>query len=433
MRAGMAVSAATTTMVTGTTASSCQSGGLAASSPVGGGGEERRGRRRCRATAPASAGSTSAAESAVPTCCGVAPRARASAEECLAVERCRPGDEDRVDGRQDDQHDHDHQQHLVVADGLGIGPTDELGVLGERCVGRQHGDDPADRDDDARRAEHDTARPTGGQPQSEEQRDGQARRDGDEPRRAPGWPGRVGQRVDRAACGRPGWRERGSRRRDRQRHGRDLRRPSDMVSDGAPAPPSRPAPGSASRGAASHPTASPAAAATRARTTYSASSTTATRRGVPPTALSSPTRRVWSAIRPPTSTATLAAASRSEQPAADPRGPLLVLAPKLVVLIADVQRRLQDQCARVVDGSGRRRTPARRPGPPASGSRHRTGVPLPGRAADVRLGEPDQAGLDRLVHEGHDRRLLGGGPSVAARPPWLGDPAGRTGAKHTPG
>ena len=84
----------------------------------------------------------------------------------------------------------------------------------------------------------------------------------------------------------------------------------DRVSDGAPARPRRPAPGSVSRGAASHPAASPAAAASRARTRYSASSTTATRRGVPPTALSRPTRRVWSAIRPPTSTAMLATASR---------------------------------------------------------------------------------------------------------------------------
>ena len=43
---------------------------------------------------------------------------------------------------------------------------------------------------------------------------------------------------------------------------------------------------------------------------YSASSTAATRPGVPPTALSSPTRRIWSAIRPPTSTTMLASASR---------------------------------------------------------------------------------------------------------------------------
>ena len=73
--------------------------------------------------------------------------------------------------------------------------------------------------------------------------------------------------------------------------------------------------GSVSSGRASEPTASPAAAASRATTTYSARSTAAIRPGVPPTALSSPTRRIWSAIRPPTSTATLASASRtSSQP-----------------------------------------------------------------------------------------------------------------------
>ena len=83
---------------------------------------------------------------------------------------------------------------------------------------------------------------------------------------------------------------------------------ADMVSGGAPVRPRSPALGSVSSGAASHPSANPAAAASRATTTYSARSTAATRPGVPPTALSSPTRRIWSAIRPPTRTATLATA-----------------------------------------------------------------------------------------------------------------------------
>ena len=90
---------------------------------------------------------------------------------------------------------------------------------------------------------------------------------------------------------------------------------AEMVSGGAPTPPRRPAVGSVSSGMASQPTASPAPAASRATRTYSARSTAATRLGVPPTALSSPTRRIWSAIRPPTRTATLARASRtSSQP-----------------------------------------------------------------------------------------------------------------------
>ena len=66
----------------------------------------------------------------------------------------------------------------------------------------------------------------------------------------------------------------------------------DMVIDGVPALPMRPAPDSVSNGAVSDPTANPAAAATMATRTYSASSTAATRLGVPPTALRSPTRLV---------------------------------------------------------------------------------------------------------------------------------------------
>ena len=80
------------------------------------------------------------------------------------------------------------------------------------------------------------------------------------------------------------------------------------VSPGEAPVPSRPAPGLVISGAAAQPISSPVTAATPAMTTYSASRTAATSSGVPPTALSSPTRRAWSAILPPTSTATLAMA-----------------------------------------------------------------------------------------------------------------------------
>ena len=90
----------------------------------------------------------------------------------------------------------------------------------------------------------------------------------------------------------------------------------DKLNAGAPGVPTRAAPGLASSGPASRPIASPAAAAAKASTRFSASSTTATVPGVPPTALSSPTRRVRSAIRPPASTATLAIASSPASQAA---------------------------------------------------------------------------------------------------------------------
>ena len=81
------------------------------------------------------------------------------------------------------------------------------------------------------------------------------------------------------------------------------------VSDGAPGVPTSAAPGLVSSGAASHPVTSPTAAAASARTRFSAISVAVTRPGDAPTALSSPTRRVRSVIRPPASTATLAMAS----------------------------------------------------------------------------------------------------------------------------
>ncbi len=81
------------------------------------------------------------------------------------------------------------------------------------------------------------------------------------------------------------------------------------VSGGVGELPSRPLPRFVSTGAISWPTVTPTAVAASASRRFSASSTTATNIGVAPTALSSPTRRVCSAIRLPTTTAMLAIAS----------------------------------------------------------------------------------------------------------------------------
>ena len=81
------------------------------------------------------------------------------------------------------------------------------------------------------------------------------------------------------------------------------------VSDGDGPVPSSPSPGLARVGASTAPAASPTAAAASASATFSASNTAPTKAGVPPTAFSSPTRRVCSAMRPPTSTAMLATES----------------------------------------------------------------------------------------------------------------------------
>src|SRR5262245_42030137 len=81
-RAGIAVRTAITRTVPGTTASSCQSGGAIVSALLTAGKSAMPpGMPRA---APASAGSTCAAESPALTCCGVAPSARANADECLA-------------------------------------------------------------------------------------------------------------------------------------------------------------------------------------------------------------------------------------------------------------------------------------------------------------------------------------------------------------
>ena len=130
----MVVSAATTSTVTGTTASSCQSGGLSPVVAAAQGGEE------CEASGDAQDGAGERGqhlrgrESCADLLGG---RAEGAGQRrgVLGVERGRPGDEDGVDGGQRDQRDRDHQQHLVRSVGLGIGPTDELGVVVERCRG----------------------------------------------------------------------------------------------------------------------------------------------------------------------------------------------------------------------------------------------------------------------------------------------------------
>ncbi len=197
----------------------------------------------------------------------------------------------------------------------------------------------------------------------------------------------------------------------------------DIVRDGAPTPPRSPAPGSASKGAASHAAASPAAAASSASSTYSASSTTATRRGVPPTALSSPTRRVWSAMRPPTSTATLAAASNPSSQLPIRRTSSRTCAASSWPC-ADALPCLQDRGARVEErGVVRRRREVsvderRRVGRVRQLQVHDVGHGFlcRGETAGVRLGEPDQAGLDRRRPESDRCRR----PHPAAAPPAAG-------------
>ncbi|HVQ95913.1 MAG TPA: hypothetical protein VMU51_33120 [Mycobacteriales bacterium] len=134
------------------------------------------------------------------------------------VEHRRPGDEDGVDRRQGEQYDHHHEQHLAqhrhlssVVSGRRVG--------GEEGVQYQCDVDPADRDRDTGDPQHDPSRPAGGDPQGEQQRDGQSRRDRDQPAGAAGWAGRVGQRVDGAGAGGAHGRNDGGGYRDAERHG----------------------------------------------------------------------------------------------------------------------------------------------------------------------------------------------------------------------
>ena len=84
---------------------------------------------------------------------------------------------------------------------------------------------------------------------------------------------------------------------------------------GAPALPTRAAPGLVISGDASQPATSPTTAANSASTRFSARKVAATTLGVPPTAFSSPTRCAYSDSRRPTRTATLAIASSASSSA----------------------------------------------------------------------------------------------------------------------
>jgi hypothetical protein len=111
MRAGIAVRAATKQTVPGTTVSNCQSGGTGVAS--GSTAEISAMTPGIPRRAPASAGSISAAESPCAHLLrGRTERAR-ERRGVPGVERGRPGDEDRVDGREGDECDRDHEQHLV--------------------------------------------------------------------------------------------------------------------------------------------------------------------------------------------------------------------------------------------------------------------------------------------------------------------------------
>ena len=150
--------------------------------------------------------------------------------------------------------------------------------------------------------------------------------------------------------------------------------------------------GSVRSGAASHPMAIPPAAARRATTTYSARSTEATRLRVAPTALRSPTRRIWSAIRLPTRTARLATASRpSSQPPVSSARRWFSTRLALCSLIS---------CQEVPTGAGgwlrvrfdESRGCGRVGQLQVQGVRERASLRV--EAPDIRPGEPDQAGGD---------------------------------------
>ena len=127
MRAGMVVSAATTSTVPATTASSCQYVG----SPRRRSAAQRASPPATPRTAPANAGSTCAAERPALTSPGGRAEGTGQRRGVPGVERGRPGDDDRVDCRQGDQHDRDHQQHLVRPLGLRVqtgGPSQSAAI-----------------------------------------------------------------------------------------------------------------------------------------------------------------------------------------------------------------------------------------------------------------------------------------------------------------
>ena len=202
IRAGIAVSPATAARVPSTAASqppgrrdghTLPAPFATANSPMPSGMPRR---------APGSAGSTCAADSPALTCCGVAPRARASAAGLPGVQHRRPGGEDRVDRRQGDQHDREDQQHLLIParrPGWSARRTRRSALWPAVAWKASTATIAGDRDRDAGRAEQRAARaggPTSRSPSSSGT--GSRGRERDQPGPAPRRPGRVGQRADRA-------------------------------------------------------------------------------------------------------------------------------------------------------------------------------------------------------------------------------------------
>jgi hypothetical protein len=161
---------------------------------------------------------------------------------------------------------------------------------------------------------------------AEQQRDGESRREGDQPSRAPGWPGKVGEGEDGAGAGGADGRNEG--RDDRDPEGDGDHQPDRGHREGHRAW----AADEAGAGIGEQWCRQPSDRQPCRRREEGdddvlgeEQSTAATRLGVPPTALSSPTRLIWSAIRAPTSTAIVATRGQAEQPAAEQQGILFVL------------------------------------------------------------------------------------------------------------
>jgi hypothetical protein len=195
----MEVRPATTSTVPGTTASICQRGGAVVESGSATATSSRPpGMPRM---APTSAGRICAAESPALTCWGVAPSARASADECLASSAVA-------------------QAMKIALTAARARRVQHGGSVVEVGVSREHGDDPADRNRGSSRGEQDAARSSSRDPQPKQQRDGQSRRERDQPGRSSGWAGRVGEREDGAGPGGADGGNEGRGDRHAQRDGR---------------------------------------------------------------------------------------------------------------------------------------------------------------------------------------------------------------------
>ncbi len=277
------------------------------------------------------------------------------------IEGGREGDEYRVDGREGEQHDGDHQQHVVQPAGARIGQTGgpwnpagaQLGMSGSTAM------IPLTVMATLATARIDAAGPPRSDPQADQQRDGN-RADMRSAARCAGAAGPSRRAPGPCWFAPRGWQERTSRLPPR-RGRRVTTSPTVVRGRGAPLRRRRSGrrSGLVSSGDASQPTASPPAAASSPRTTYSASSTEAIRRGVAPTALSSPTRRIWSAMRPPTSTAMLASASMlsSQLPVSSALCSFLIRLPSC---LADVLPGLEARCAQARAAVGAREHGGRR-------------------------------------------------------------------------